>query len=114
MPRAGGAGFLVALQVARLLLRGARGRIRRIEADGDDLEIAAGLQREHIQRARQAADHERAEHRAAVVREDEHDGASAEIIGKLHRRASLVAEEDVAVAVGSPGDEVRRDGVANE
>ena len=64
----------VALEVRRLLRRGRCGRVARVEADGDDLEVASRFEREDAERAREAVEHLGAEHRAAVVGEDQHDG----------------------------------------
>ncbi len=95
MPGGRGAWLLVARDIPGFLRRGGRRRVARIEADGDDLEILAGLEREHIERARQAVDDQRAQHRAVVVREHHHDGSLAEVIAERHRLARLVPERRV-------------------
>src|SRR5207248_6704243 len=60
-----------------------------------DLEVRARLQREHAERARQPADHLRAQHRAVVVGEDEHDRPLAEVVAELDGGAAFVAEFDI-------------------
>src|SRR5207244_5938266 len=52
-----------------LLLRRELRRLTRVEADGDELELASGVERERAQRPYEAVQHERAEHRTAVVDE---------------------------------------------
>jgi hypothetical protein len=95
VPARGGAVAFVALEVDRLLRPRRRGRIRRVEADGHNLEILSGLQRQDAERARQAVDHLRAEHRAVVVSEDEDHRPLAEVVAEPHGRAAFVAEDDV-------------------
>ena len=95
MPAFGGAGAPVALEVDGLLRRRRGRRVVRVEADGDDLEILARIQRHHAERARQAVDHLRAQHRAVVVREHHHHRLAAEVVAETHGRARLVAERRV-------------------
>ena len=83
------------LDVVRLLLECQRRRLARIDADADDLEIFAGIFRQHAERRRQAAEALQAQHRAAVVDERQHDGPLAEVVANLHRAAVLVRELDV-------------------
>src|SRR5205085_2843509 len=95
MPSRRSAGAFVALQVVCLLCGRKRGRLTRIEADGDDLEIAAWFERQHGERTGQAVEHLRAEHRAVVVHEREDDRSSAEIIGEVYGSAVRVDKRQV-------------------
>jgi hypothetical protein len=82
-------------QVAGFLRRGAGGRVARVDADGDDLEVGAGLQGQNVQRTRQAVDRQRAQHRAVVVREHQHHRPLAKIVAEAHRAPGLVAQRRV-------------------
>ena len=95
VPRRRGARLFVARDVTGFLRRGGRRRVARIEADGDDLEILAGLEREHVERAREPVDDERAEHRAVVVREHQHDRPRPEVVAERHGTAGFVPEGGV-------------------
>ena len=54
-----------------------------------------GVERQRLQRAGHAVQHLRAQHRALVVGEREHDRARAEELAELHVLAVLVAEHQV-------------------
>ena len=95
MPARAGARLLVALEVDRLLRGRGCGRIARVEADGDDLEVLARVERQHAERARQAVDDLRAQHRTVVVGEHHHHRPLAEVVGEPDGAPGLVAEGGV-------------------
>ncbi len=95
VPRRRRARPLVATEVGRLLRRRELRRLLRLEAHGDDLEVAARIEGEHLERAGQPVERHRAEHRALVVREGQHDRAPAEVVTELDRAPGLVAEDGV-------------------
>ena len=87
-----GAGAVVPLQVGRLLRRRQLRRLLRIEAHGDDVELLADAELQHAQRARQAVQHLRAEHRALVVHERQDHRPLAEELAEPHVTAGFVLE----------------------
>ncbi len=76
-----------------------RGHVRRfagIEADENNIIVAAGIEAEHAERADHALLDLIAEHRAAVVDErEDHRLLLAEIVAELHAAAGFVAEREV-------------------
>src|SRR5439155_22247063 len=76
-----------------LLFRGSQRRsLARIDADNDDIELIAGAELQVLQALDKPVEHERAEHRAFVVTEHEHDRLAPEVIAELRPRACLIAE----------------------
>ena len=69
--------------------------LARVEAHHDDVELAAGLEVHHRERADQPVEHLRAEHRALVVRERDHDRPLAEVVAEPHLLAGLVDERQI-------------------
>src|SRR5262249_9212299 len=86
---------LVPREKLRLLFSRWCRRVARIETDDDNVEIASGLERQHVDRARETADDLRAQHGAAVVREHEHDRTPAEVAADWPGEAPLVDDLDV-------------------
>src|SRR4029077_19103916 len=75
-----GAGPAVALDVAVLLLQRQLRRLARIEADGQHIELLAGIEVDGLEPAHQAIENLRAKHRAAVVdRRDDHRARGEEL-----------------------------------
>ena len=92
MPAVLGVRALVALQVRRLLRRRELRGLLRIEAHGDDVELLANAEFEHAERARQAVQHLRAEHRALVIHEREDHRPLAEEVAEPHVAAGFILE----------------------
>jgi hypothetical protein len=80
---------------AFFLAAASAGVSRGVEAHRQDLELLARHERQHLERARQAVQAERAQHRAVVVDEAQHDGLLAEVVGELHAAAGLVGEAEI-------------------
>src|SRR5438445_6168510 len=95
VPASRGAGALVAVEIRRLLRGSKRWLLTWIEADDDHVEIAAGVERQELERARQAVEHLRAQHRAVVVDERKDDRPRAEVLAETHGAALFVGERDV-------------------
>ena len=74
MPTVCGFRIAVALEVLALLLRCGGGGVGGVDGDDDDVEVLAGLVADHFERAGQAFELFRAEHRAGVVDEGEDCG----------------------------------------
>ena len=98
MPCGRGARTVVLAEVRRLLLRRELRRLTRVEADGDELELASGVERERAQRPHEAVQHERAEHRTAVVDERQDHRPLPEVLPQAHRRAALVDRARIGVS----------------
>ena len=79
----------VVRHVGRLLVGGEAEVVFRVDADDDDVEVLAGVERQGLQRAGHAVQDLRAEHRALVIREREHHGTGAEVLPELHVAAGL-------------------------
>jgi hypothetical protein len=96
VPAGFGAGPAVLLDV-RLLLRGRQLRpLARVDADGDDFVVGPHLVIDTLQSFEKAAQHHRAEARAAVVGEDQHHRlAIVEVVAQHFRAALLVPEREV-------------------
>src|SRR5579859_7375835 len=81
----------------RALLRRALRGVLRVDADGDDVELLAHGPLQLVQRLHRRVEHEAAEHRARVVREDEDRRPLAvEEVAQLHGGAVGVAELGIA------------------
>ena len=83
---------LVSLQDSGFVRRRDRRRLAGIEADRHDLEVACGLERQHVQAADHRAQHTAAEHGAVVVNEGHHDGLDSEVLGEAHDPSPLIPE----------------------
>src|SRR5262245_19178849 len=90
-----GPGSLVAPQVGRLLGGGQLRRLLRLEAHRDDLELLAHVEAQHRERAGEAVERERAQHRALVVHQRQHHRPLAEVVAEPHAAAGLVLQRDV-------------------
>ena len=77
------------------LLGGHLRRLAGIEADENNLVVAAGIEGEHAQHADDTLFHLIAEHRAAVINEGENYGLLPEILTEPNAAAGLVAEEEL-------------------
>ena len=75
-----------------LALGGHRRRFARVEAHDHDLVLLADRERDALQRSGESVQHLRAQHRAAVIDERQHDRPRPEELAELHGRALLVAE----------------------
>ena len=95
VPAAGGLRPAVLRDVGLLLVRGEAEVVLRVDAHDHDVEVLARVERQRLQRPRQAVQDLRAEHRALVIREGEHHGARAEELAELHVAAVLVPERQV-------------------
>src|SRR5439155_14919762 len=95
VPASRGAGPLVAVEIRRLLRGSKRRLLPWIEADDDHVEIAAWVERQELECARQAVEHLRAQHRAVVVDERKDDRPRAEIVAETHGAAVFLGEQDV-------------------
>ena len=101
VPAVGGAEAAVAVDVLRLLHRGLFGRVARIDADGDDVELFADVETELGERVGDAVHDHGTEHRAAVVHEVEQDRlAVVEVLAEPHDVAGFVAEHEVERELG--------------
>src|SRR5439155_181625 len=70
--------------------------LRRVEAHGEEVVIAAEAPIDAPRGLHDAVQHQGAEHRALVIDEREQDGAAAmEEVAELHRAAVLVLEREV-------------------
>ncbi len=95
VPAGLGARSAVALQVGALLGRGQLRRLARVETNGQNVEVAAHVERHLQQGADQSVEHLRAEHRAAVVRQDQDDRPLAEVVAEPDGLPRLIAEGQV-------------------
>ena len=96
VPAVGRAGAAVALQVHLLLAGGGFGGVLGVEADGDDFEILAGIERDGFQAAGQAVQDLGAEHGAAVIdRRQDHGLAALEEGGERDVASGFVLEHEV-------------------
>ena len=95
MPAVGRVAHRPVIQVRALLRVRGLGRVARVEADQDDVELLAGRERQHLERRRDAVQHLRAQHRALVVHERQHDRPLPEVIAERHVAARLVLEPHV-------------------
>ncbi len=58
----------------------------------DDLEVACGLERQHVQAADHRAQHTAAEHGAVVVDEGHHDRSGPEVLAEAHHPSPFIPE----------------------
>ena len=88
-------GPAVALEV-RLLLGCRQPRaFPRVDADRDDVELLADVEVQHLQRAGDAVEHLRAEHRALVIHQREQHRPLAEVVAELDVPPGLVDERQI-------------------
>ena len=80
IPQATRAGTAVLADVQFFAGGGNLGRITRIEADGNDVELIADVECQIAQAVRHTVQDQRAEHRAAVIDRSEDDGLTSESI----------------------------------
>ena len=93
VPACGGLGMAVALDVHRLLFRGELRALGGIDADSDDVEVLAGAELDHLERADEAIQLLRAEHGAGVIDDGENDRALGEVVAELDGGSGFVAED---------------------
>ena len=101
VPAVGGAEPAVALDVLLLLHGGLLGRVARIDADRDDVELFADVESQLGQAIGDAVHDHRTKHRTAVVHEvEQHRPAVIEVLAEPDDAAGLIAEHQVHRQLG--------------
>ncbi len=91
-----GAALAAVLAHDRAFLRRRHlGRLARVEADGEDVELGSDAHAQRAQAAHEAVRRHPAEHRAVEVDEGEDDGLLPEVVAQVDGLARLVAEREV-------------------
>ena len=90
-----GVGASVALEIFGFLCGGDFGRFSRIEADGDDVELVADVELDHLHRAAEAGERFSAKHGAVVVDEVEDQRLLAEVVAEFDGAACVVDEGEI-------------------
>ena len=88
-------GPFVAIEIRLLLLRREPRSFFRIDADRHHVVLTSRVERQHPQRAHQAVEHLRAEHRALVIHEREDDRPFAEVVAEAHVAARFIREREI-------------------
>ena len=95
VPALGTAGAAIEAGIELMLDVGENGSLAGIDADGDDVEILADLERQLLGAVQKAVQHFRAQHRALVIDEREDDRLLSKELAQGDGVALLVAKGEV-------------------
>ena len=87
-------GMMVLGEIGRLRGRGVFRRVARVDADRDEAEVAAGVERQPVERGHQPAQRQAAERPAVQVFEHQHDRLAGEKRRERTRARLFVVEDN--------------------